>query len=237
MVTVQGSRDPGQGSQVRESLDRVLRWTSRRANRLRLYGRAAELSQKEVWLLDAVDSAGQLRLSDLATWQGVDKSTITPQVRKLEGRGLRQRSSDATDRRAVRLVLTPRGRALQKRRAESGAALIDACCRTGRWRTASPSPATSFASPTSSTTTASRRRLLPLPDSSGSRLWRIPGTGRHRRPATDAWAWSVLPQWSRLGPADSTERREQPQRCRRIEGCLPLFQAWFIRCTSRMVIR
>ena len=126
MVTVQGSRDPGQGSQVRESLDRVLRWTSRRANRLRLYGRAAELSQNEVWLLDAVDSAGQLRLSDLATWQGVDKSTITPQVRKLEGRGLLQRSSDATDRRAVRLVLTPRGRALQKRRAESGAALIDA---------------------------------------------------------------------------------------------------------------
>jgi DNA-binding MarR family transcriptional regulator len=124
--TVQGSLDPGQGSQVRESLDRVLRWTSRRANRLRLYGRAAELSQNEVWLLDAVDSAGQLRLSDLATWQGVDKSTITPQVRKLEERGLLQRSSDATDRRAVRLVLTPRGRALQKRRAESGAALIDA---------------------------------------------------------------------------------------------------------------
>lgn len=85
MVTVQGSRDPGQGSQVRESLDRALRWTSRRANRLRLYGRAAELSQKEVWLLDAVDSAGQLRLSDLATWQGVDSPPSLPRSASWKG--------------------------------------------------------------------------------------------------------------------------------------------------------
>jgi DNA-binding MarR family transcriptional regulator len=120
------SLDPRVGSHIRESLDRVLRWTSRPTNRLRLYGSAAELSQNEVWLLDAVDSAGQLRLSDLATWQGVDKSTITPQVRKLEQRGLLQRSADSSDRRAARLVLTPQGRALQKRRADAGTALVDA---------------------------------------------------------------------------------------------------------------
>jgi DNA-binding MarR family transcriptional regulator len=112
---------------VQEALARVLRWTSRRANRQRLYGAAAqELSQNEVWLLDAVAGTGRVRLSDLVAWQGVDKSTMTPQVRRLEERGLLQRSADSADRRAVLLTITPRGRALQKRRARAGAALIDA---------------------------------------------------------------------------------------------------------------
>jgi DNA-binding MarR family transcriptional regulator len=114
------------GVTVQEALARVLRWTARRANRQRLYGAAAqELSQNEVWLLDAVASTGRVRLSDLVAWQGVDKSTITPQVRKLEERGLLQRSTDSSDRRAVLLTITARGRALQRRRAQAGAALID----------------------------------------------------------------------------------------------------------------
>jgi DNA-binding MarR family transcriptional regulator len=121
---------PSPGQQVQGALAKVLRWSSRRANRHRLYGKAAELSQNEVWLLDAVESAGRARLSDLAVWQGVDKSTITPQVRKLEERGLLRRSVDPGDRRAVLLVLTARGRALQKRRATAGTALIEALLRT-----------------------------------------------------------------------------------------------------------
>ena len=115
---------------MQAALARVLRWTSRRGNRQRLYGSAAqELSQNEVWLLDAVASTGRSRLSDLVAWQGVDKSTITPQVRKLEERGLLRRSADSADRRAVLLTITPRGRALQKRRAQAGAALIDTVLR------------------------------------------------------------------------------------------------------------
>ena len=115
-----------QGAVAQRALARVLRWTSRRANRELLYGVAAQqLSQNEIWLLDAVAGTGQVRLSDLVAWQGVDKSTITPQVRKLEERGLLQRRADSADRRAVLLTVTPRGRALQKRRAQAGAALID----------------------------------------------------------------------------------------------------------------
>ena len=117
---------PTPGVTVQAALARVLRWTSRRANRQRLYGAAAqELSQNEVSLLDAVASTGRVRLTDLAAWQGVDKSTITPQVRKLEERGLVVRSDDSADRRAVLLTITPRGRALQRRRAQAGAALIN----------------------------------------------------------------------------------------------------------------
>ena len=115
-----------QGEVAQRALARVLRWTSRRANRQLLYGAAAQqLSQNEIWLLDAVAGTGQVRLSDLVAWQGVDKSTVTPQVRKLEERGLLQRRADSADRRAVLLTVTPRGRALQKRRAQAGAALID----------------------------------------------------------------------------------------------------------------
>src|SRR3954452_25570912 len=98
MTSKNSTASPSAGTEVHEALSRVLRWTSRRANRQRLYGTAAELSQNEVGLLDAVAGAGCVRLSDLATWQGVDKSTITPQVRKLEERGLLSRRADATDR-------------------------------------------------------------------------------------------------------------------------------------------
>jgi len=51
-------------------------------------------------------------------------------VRKLEERGLLQRRADSADRMAVLLTVTPRGRALQKRRAQAGAALIDTLLQT-----------------------------------------------------------------------------------------------------------
>lgn len=50
---------------------------------------------------------GPVRVSDLAAWQGVDKSTVTPQVRRLEERGLVTRHGDPGDRRAA--LLTPTG--------------------------------------------------------------------------------------------------------------------------------
>jgi DNA-binding MarR family transcriptional regulator len=114
------------GNAVQAALARVLRWSGRRANRRILYGAQAEdLSQNEVWLLDAVEGNGPVRLSDLASWQGVDKSTITPQIRRLEQRGLIQRQASTGDRRAVEVGLTVAGRSLQQHRAAAGAALID----------------------------------------------------------------------------------------------------------------
>lgn len=114
------------GKVVQAALARVLRWSGRRTNRRILYGAQAEdLSQNEVWLLDAVEGNGPVRLSDLACWQGVDKSTITPQIQRLEQRGLIQRQASAEDRRAVEVALTVAGRSLQQHRAAAGAALID----------------------------------------------------------------------------------------------------------------
>ena len=122
---------PSPGVLVQTVLTRVLRWSTRRANRRLLFGRdAEELSQNDVWLLDAVEANGPVRLSDLAFWQGVDKSTITPQVRRLETRGLVERKSSADDRRAALLALTTKGQSVQQRRAATGAALIDKLLQT-----------------------------------------------------------------------------------------------------------
>jgi DNA-binding MarR family transcriptional regulator len=111
---------------VHTALTRVLRWSARRENRRLLFGPAGEeLSQNDVWLLDAVENNGPVKLSDLASWQGVDKSTITPQVRRLEERGLLERRPGSSDRRVALLGITRRGRSLQRRRAAAGAALID----------------------------------------------------------------------------------------------------------------
>jgi len=114
------------GASVQASVARLLRWSSRRTHRRLLFGPDADdLSPNDVWLLDTVDDNGPVRLSDLASWQGVDKSTITPQVRRLEQRGLLQRTISASDRRSAMIALTAAGRALQRHRATAGAALID----------------------------------------------------------------------------------------------------------------
>ena len=114
------------GVPVQAALTRVLRWSGRRGNRRVLFGAMADdLSQNDIWLLDAVEDSGPVRLSDLASWQGVDKSTITPQVRRLESLGLLERQTSPEDRRSVVVALTASGRSVQRHRVAAGAALID----------------------------------------------------------------------------------------------------------------
>ena len=45
----------------------------------------------------------------------LDSGTITPLVKRLEGRGLLRRERDKADERQVRVFLTPQGRALRER--------------------------------------------------------------------------------------------------------------------------
>jgi hypothetical protein len=40
---------------------------------------------------------GPVRVSELASWQGVDKPTVTPQVHRLEQRGVVSRHGDPAD--------------------------------------------------------------------------------------------------------------------------------------------
>ena len=114
------------GAQVQAAVTEVLRWASRGDVRRMLLGRAGrDLSVNDVTLLRAIAVGGPVRASDLADSQGVDKSTITPQIRRLEHRGLVARRADPADGRAVLVSATPRGRRVKQQLDEAGAAVFD----------------------------------------------------------------------------------------------------------------
>lgn len=64
------------------------------------------------------DAVAQLAIAESA---GLDNATISTLVRKLEGRGLLDRSADTSDRRRWRVMLTPRGKNLLQK----AASLVD----------------------------------------------------------------------------------------------------------------
>jgi DNA-binding MarR family transcriptional regulator len=110
---------------VQRAVTRVVRWAGRPDVRVALLGQAGrELSGNDVHLLRTVVARGPVRASDLAAWQGVDKSTISTQIRRLEERGLVVRRPDSADRRAVLFTATARGRKLRRRMDSAGAALF-----------------------------------------------------------------------------------------------------------------
>ncbi|MFD1506883.1 MarR family transcriptional regulator [Georgenia yuyongxinii] len=94
----------------------VLRWASRSAVRGRLWADGGvELTPTDAWLLEALATHSPMRVTMLATWQGVDKSTVTPQVRRLEQAGLVDRHRDPVDGRASLLTLSAAGREVRER--------------------------------------------------------------------------------------------------------------------------
>jgi DNA-binding MarR family transcriptional regulator len=114
------------GAQVQASLSAMLRWASRGDVRRELWAcENVELSPTDVWLLDAIEQRGPVRMSDLAAWQGVDKSTVTPQIRRLEEAGLVVRHPDPEDGRAALLTLTGSGRRTRRKVGVAGARMLD----------------------------------------------------------------------------------------------------------------
>ncbi|CAN5405822.1 hypothetical protein BH09ACT1_BH09ACT1_21390 [soil metagenome] len=70
----------------------------------------AALSSTDSWLLERVVVSGPVRMSQLADWMAVDKSTITTEIGRLEKSGLVSRQPDPSDRRAVLVTSTEAGR-------------------------------------------------------------------------------------------------------------------------------
>lgn len=60
-------------------------------------------------LLLRVDEVGEVRLTDLASYYGVGKPTVSRQIALLSRLGLVQRVADATDRRSAKLSMTEDG--------------------------------------------------------------------------------------------------------------------------------
>lgn len=83
------------------------------------------LPRGHVWLLARLAKCGPVRLSDVAVGLGVDNSTLTPQVQRLEREGLVARESDPTDRRAALLGVTGAGRRLLERLHSTRSAMFE----------------------------------------------------------------------------------------------------------------
>lgn len=119
------------GMQVRTGVAELMRWAGRSEIRRELYGAAAaELSPNEATLLEFLAKHGPVRISELAAEQGVDKSTMSPQVRRLEDKGLIGREPDPNDGRAALLATSQKGNELQDSIDAAGAAAFDAILST-----------------------------------------------------------------------------------------------------------
>jgi DNA-binding MarR family transcriptional regulator len=123
-VVSRSGRVSAAAAQVRQAAARLTWWTSRGDVRRRLLGAAGELSANDAWLLGSIAAAGTMRVSEVARMQGVDKSTISPQLRRLEQRGLLERTTDPADGRVVLVTATGEGRRWTKELDASGAAVF-----------------------------------------------------------------------------------------------------------------
>jgi DNA-binding MarR family transcriptional regulator len=97
------------------ALERVITW-------LRESRDPQGLSASALSALARLDTTGPLRITDLAAREGLSQPGLTTLANRLEDAGLATREPDPTDRRAVRLAITPTGiervRAYREARAE-----------------------------------------------------------------------------------------------------------------------
>jgi len=95
------------------------------ARRLKSRAAGGQLDRASVFVLYHVLSSGPVRLSDLAKSMGLDASTVSRHVGNLESGGHLTRTEDPSDRRASRVLLTDRGRAVLDESMRAQAALVD----------------------------------------------------------------------------------------------------------------
>lgn len=88
---------------------------TRLARRLRPTEAAGTLTATEVDALIAAERQGPVRLSDLASFAGLNPTMLSRVIGRLEGAGLVRRLEDPGDRRVSRVEATARGRRLLER--------------------------------------------------------------------------------------------------------------------------
>ncbi|MEA5155879.1 MarR family transcriptional regulator [Raineyella sp.] len=93
----------------------IARWASRKTTLDRLRPLVPDLVLTDLWLLLALDEHGAMRPGELAARQHVDRSTVTPQVRRLLHAGYAVRRPAPGDRRAALIDLTDKGRGVVDR--------------------------------------------------------------------------------------------------------------------------
>src|SRR3954451_1664903 len=102
------------------------RWFTRSdVKRSMLADAEPNLSWTDAWLLGRIADTGPVRLSELAEWQEVDRSTMSTQVRRLEHLELVERESDPRDGRAVLVRATRAGVARHQRTKKTSRSLYE----------------------------------------------------------------------------------------------------------------
>jgi DNA-binding MarR family transcriptional regulator len=95
------------------------------ARRLKTREVHGQLDPASVFVLSNVQAKAPLRVSELARCLGLDSSTVSRHVRHLEDGGYLVRAGDPADRRASRVQLTGRGRAVLDEAMRARAAIVD----------------------------------------------------------------------------------------------------------------
>jgi DNA-binding MarR family transcriptional regulator len=101
-----------------EAVDAAARLRSavnRISRRLRPTKAGAGFTPTQISVLETVANRGPIRLSDLATVEGMNPTMLSRVARKLEDRGLIRRHPHPGDGRAALLDATPAGRRLRER--------------------------------------------------------------------------------------------------------------------------
>jgi DNA-binding MarR family transcriptional regulator len=109
------SRGPGPGGEQELSAARLRIAVARLSRRLRPTAAAGRLTATEVDLLVAAERRGPMRLSDLASFAGLNPTMVSRIIPKLEEAGLVRRLPDEVDRRVCRVEATGKGRRLLER--------------------------------------------------------------------------------------------------------------------------
>ena len=96
--------------ELETSLAAVMRLLTDRATTSDLTRRCGYDLPPASWaLLEHLDARGSLRVSDIAACHGVDISSITPRLKRLEDAGLVSRQRVPTDARSFLISITPKG--------------------------------------------------------------------------------------------------------------------------------
>lgn len=101
---------------IEGALGIVVAWASRQDFQDEAMRRARfNLPRSYATLLSRLSVCGPLRIGELAILLGIDNSTLTPQIQRVERAGLVVRAPDLHDRRAAVLKLTAEGEQLLAR--------------------------------------------------------------------------------------------------------------------------
>ncbi len=106
-------QDPAAGPDLSAARLRIA--IARLSRRLRPTEAAGALTASEVDVLVAAERRGPIRLSDLASFAGLNPTMLSRLIPKLEQAGLIRRLADGADRRVCRVEATAKGRALLDR--------------------------------------------------------------------------------------------------------------------------